>query len=162
MQQQSDATQQIGWGPVDGTATDPYNGLSTLHAPHGDGYDGKLEVFVRPANVGWVKMTSDEVTAVCPVTGQRDFYTVEIEYNSGMHCIESKSLKMYLGSFANTGIMCEALASTILDAVVEALMETTYVEVKVTQKSRGGITIEANAMFDPAGEDDDDDQSEPE
>lgn len=44
-------------------------------------------------------MTSDELTAVCPVTGQPDLYTATIEYWPAARCIESKSVKLYLSGY---------------------------------------------------------------
>jgi 7-cyano-7-deazaguanine reductase len=105
-----------------------------------------LETFARPENVREVRCTSDEVTALCPVTEQPDWYTVEICYEPKARCIESKSLKLYLHSFRNRGLFCEALASEILAEVVKAL-EPFRCEVSVEQKSRGGISIVATATW---------------
>jgi len=58
-----------------------------------------LETFPAPDLCDLVVMTSDEVTAVCPVTNQPDLYTVEIRYKPYNLCLESKSLKYYLQSF---------------------------------------------------------------
>ena len=90
-------------------------------------------------------MTSDELTAVCPITGQPDFYVARIEYRPGPLCLESKSLKLYLAQFREQGAFCEALAVTIRDDVAAALeLEHEAVEVTLTQKPRGGITIAAS------------------
>lgn len=48
-----------------------------------------LETFPNPG-VAHVAMTSDELVAVCPITGQPDFYTAAIEYSPGPLCLESK------------------------------------------------------------------------
>ena len=104
-----------------------------------------LETFPNPG-VATVSMTSDELVAVCPITGQADFYTAAIEYWPGPLCIESKSLKLYLASFRNEGVFCEALAVRIRDDVAAALeLPPEQVRVKLTQKARGGITIQATA-----------------
>jgi 7-cyano-7-deazaguanine reductase len=50
-----------------------------------------LEAFENPG-VTEVEMTSDELTAMCPVTGQADFYVVRIAYRPKKLCLESKSL----------------------------------------------------------------------
>ena len=50
----------------------------------------ELDTFPAPAGLGRVTMTSDELTALCPVTGQPDFYVVTIEYEPGPLCIEFK------------------------------------------------------------------------
>jgi 7-cyano-7-deazaguanine reductase len=104
---------------------------------------GGLETFPNPG-VSRVEMTSDELTAVCPVTGQPDMYIVTIEYWPGPLCIESKSLKLYLNSFRDQGHFAEALAVKIRDDAAEALKLTAdKVRVTLRQKSRGGITITA-------------------
>ena len=102
-----------------------------------------LETFANPG-VSHVEMTSDELTAVCPVTGQPDLYVATIEYWPGDLCIESKSLKLYLGSYRDEGHFCEALAVKIRDDVAETVeLPLEKVRVTLRQKSRGGVTITA-------------------
>jgi 7-cyano-7-deazaguanine reductase len=73
-------------------------------------------------------------------------YIATIEYTPGDLCLESKSLKLYLSSFRNEGVFCEALAVKIREDVAEALeLEEDGVQVSLTQKARGGITITAIA-----------------
>jgi 7-cyano-7-deazaguanine reductase len=104
-----------------------------------------LETFPNPG-VTEVEMTSDELTAICPVTSQPDLYTATIEYRPGALCLESKSLKLYLARFRNEGAFCEALAVRIRDDVAAALeVEADAVRVILRQKARGGITITATA-----------------
>ena len=89
-------------------------------------------------------MTSDELTAVCPVTGQPDLYLASIEYEPGPLCLESKSLKIYLSRYRNEGAFCEALAVRIRGDVADALeLARDKVHVTLEQKARGGITITA-------------------
>jgi 7-cyano-7-deazaguanine reductase len=109
-----------------------------------------LEVFPAPAHVRKVVLESDEVTSLCPVTGQPDWETVRIEFEPGPYCIESKSLKLYLWSFREEGAFCEALAARIAQDVFTAC-KPRWVKVLITQKSRGGITISAEASLpDPS------------
>jgi 7-cyano-7-deazaguanine reductase len=104
-----------------------------------------LESFPNPG-VTSVRMTSDELVAVCPITAQPDFYTAEIEYGPDRLCLESKSLKLYLATYRNEGVFAEALAVKIRDDVAAALeLEPADVVVTLTQKARGGITITATA-----------------
>jgi 7-cyano-7-deazaguanine reductase len=104
-----------------------------------------LETFPNPG-VSHVEMTSDELTAVCPVTGQPDLYVATIEYYPGELCLESKSLKLYLSRFRNEGAFGEALAVRIRDDVAAALaLDRDSVQVTLEQKARGGITITATA-----------------
>jgi len=104
-----------------------------------------LETFPNPG-VANVEMTSDELAALCPVTGQPDLYTATIEYQPTARCIESKSLKLYLNGYRNEGHFCEALAVKIRDDVAKALeLPSERVRVTLRQKARGGITITATA-----------------
>jgi 7-cyano-7-deazaguanine reductase len=111
----------------------------------GSSHYAGLETFPNPG-VSHVEMTSDELTAMCPVTDQPDFYVATIEYWPGDLCLESKSLKLYLSGYRNEGHFCEALAVKIRDDVVEALeLAPDKVRVTLRQKARGGISITATA-----------------
>jgi 7-cyano-7-deazaguanine reductase len=113
-----------------------------LGHPGSDHYAG-LETFPNPG-VAQVELTSDELTAVCPVTGQPDLYRVTITCRPDALCLESKSLKLYLSTFRNEGVFCEALAVRIRDDVAVALeLDVERVNVSLEQKARGGITITA-------------------
>jgi 7-cyano-7-deazaguanine reductase len=103
-----------------------------------------LETFPKPAHVTRVTMQSDEVTSLCPVTGQPDYETVTIDYEPDALCIESKSLKLYLWSFRQEGVFCEALAAQIASDVFAAARPFRCT-VTVEQRPRGGITIRAVA-----------------
>ena len=52
-----------------------------------------------------VIIDSDEFTAVCPLTGLPDFGTLFIKYVPKNLLIELKSLKYYLLSYTNVGIV---------------------------------------------------------
>ncbi|MEN6296615.1 MAG: preQ(1) synthase [Rectinema sp.] len=106
----------------------------------------ELETFPTPPSVTKVVLESDEVTSLCPVTGQPDWETVRIEFEPGNLCIESKSLKLYLWSFREEGVFCEALAARIAKDVFDAIKPKS-VAVSITQKPRGGITISAEARL---------------
>lgn len=101
-----------------------------------------------------VTYTSDEVTSLCPITGQPDWYTVTIDVQNSRMGIESKSLKLYLQSFRNEGQFCEAFADTIARDVYSAIRKPqptgwynhkAVVRVTVWQKPRGGVSISATA-----------------
>jgi hypothetical protein len=78
--------------------TDEFVALGHAGSEH---YAG-LETFENPG-VTRVEMTSDELTAVCPITGQPDMYVATIEYEAHRLCLESKSLKLYLARYRNEG-----------------------------------------------------------
>jgi 7-cyano-7-deazaguanine reductase len=121
--------------------TDEFVALGHAGSEH---YAG-LETFENPG-VARVEMTSDELTAVCQITGQPDMYVVTIEYGAQRLCLESKSLKLYLARYRNEGAFCEALAVRIRDDVAEALeLDPGDVTVTLRQKARGGITLTATA-----------------
>ena len=102
-----------------------------------------IETFPNPG-VSRVQMTSDELAAVCPITGQPDLYVAVIEYSPDALCLESKSLKLYLNRYRDEGHFCEALAVKIRDDVARALeLSEDSVRVSLEQKARGGITITA-------------------
>lgn len=103
-----------------------------------------FDTFPTPANVKKVVLESDELTSVCPITGQPDWYTIIIEYVPAALCLESKSLKLYLQKFRNDGIFGEALSGQIADDIFEALSAHS-VSVNLLQKPRGGISIRSIA-----------------
>ena len=103
-----------------------------------------LETFPNPG-VSHVELTSDELTAVCPITGQPDLYLATITYEPGPLCLESKSVKIYLSRYRNEGAFCESLAVRIRDDVAEALeLARDKVHVTLKQMARGGISITAS------------------
>jgi len=97
-----------------------------------------------------IQFASDEVAAVCPVTGQPDWYTVSIRFRPNGKSLESKSLKLYLQAFKNTGIFCEMFADRICADITETI-NPLVLSVIVVQKSRGGITLTAQAGHTSGG-----------
>jgi 7-cyano-7-deazaguanine reductase len=99
-----------------------------------------------------VRFTTEELTSVCPITGQPDISAVEIVYTPGEWCIESKSLKLYLWGFRDRPVFAEALAAEIAGEVFDTA-QAMSVTVILTQRPRGGITISATATRQrPMGE----------
>lgn len=101
-----------------------------------------VEVFPAPKNISTVTFDTDEVQSMCPVTNQPDISSVVIEYEPDQHCIESKSLKLYLWGFRDRAVFAEALAAEIAGEVM-ATAKPRRVCVTLTQHPRGGITITA-------------------
>jgi len=104
----------------------------------------KLEKFPAP-HVGLVTFVTSEVCALCPVTSQPDIYEVEIKYVPLQHCVESKSLKLYLMSFRDVGIFGEAITAKIADDFYYSI-NPKYVIVTSTQQIRGGLQMTATAI----------------
>jgi len=88
----------------------------------------------------FVKLTSDEFTCVCPITHQPDYATIKINYIPDKFLVESKSLKLYLTSFRNTGIFHEEVVNRIADDLIK-LLNPRYLEVEGLFSVRGGIAI---------------------
>jgi 7-cyano-7-deazaguanine reductase len=103
-----------------------------------------VESFPAPPTVTRVRFSTDEVSSVCPVTGQPDLSSVVIDYEPGPRCVESKSLKLYLWSFRDRPVFAEALAAEIA-AEISRSAEPKSVRVTITQHARGGIVTEATA-----------------
>lgn len=116
------------------------DGLTVLGATVRHAID-HLECFPAPEGCGRVRFTTEEVASICPVTGQPDISALVIDYRPNSHCIESKSLKLYLWSFRDRAIFAEALAAEIAREVMTTAGPH-HVEVSVTQRPRGGISIQ--------------------
>ena len=99
-----------------------------------------LETFPNPG-VSHVSMTSDELTAVCPITAQPDFYTAAIEYWPGRLCLESKSLKLYLNSYRNHGAFHEDCTVAIGKKLVD-LLKPKWLRIGGYWYPRGGMPID--------------------
>jgi 7-cyano-7-deazaguanine reductase len=89
----------------------------------------------------FVKLNCEEFTCVCPVTHQPDFAKLKIRYIPDEKLVESKSLKLYLTSFRNTGIFHEEVVNRIADDLIK-LLEPRYLEIEGNFSVRGGIAIE--------------------
>ncbi len=100
-----------------------------------------LDTFDAPRDMR-VGLTAFEVTSLCPVTGQPDYHTVTISYKPNNLCLESKSLKLYLGSFRNYGTFTEHLCSRIWKDLM-AVLSPKNLKVHIRSASRGGISVEA-------------------
>src|ERR1051325_8840364 len=61
----------------------------------------------HPDTLYRARFTVPEFTSLCPVTGQPDFAHLVIDYAPADWLVESKSLKLYLGSFRNHGAFHE-------------------------------------------------------
>ena len=109
----------------------------------------ELDVIPAREGLSMVAMSSNELTCVCPINDQPDYYQARIEYTPDKLCVESKSLKLYLMHFRDMNLFCEDLAVIIRDKVVETV-HPKYCKVSLTQNVRGGIIIEAASVFGQA------------
>jgi 7-cyano-7-deazaguanine reductase len=114
-----------------------------------------LEVFENPnpSRDYVIEHVAEEFTSVCPKTGHPDFGTVTVRYAGGQHCVELKSLKLYLQAFRNEGIFYEAVTNRIADDLARA-MAPRWLVVRTDWRGRGGIrsTIRVEVGEVPAAE----------
>jgi 7-cyano-7-deazaguanine reductase len=98
-----------------------------------------LETFANPApdRDYTVRIELPEFTCLCPLTGQPDFATITLEYVPDAHCIELKSLKLYIWSFRDQGAFHEAVTNRIRDDVVRVCAPR-FVRVTARFNVRGG------------------------
>ena len=88
-----------------------------------------------------VRFTAPEFTSLCPMTGQPDFAHLVIDYVPGEWLVESKSLKLYLGSFRNHGAFHEDCTVSIGRRLAEFLAPQ-WLRIGGYWYPRGGIPID--------------------
>ena len=93
-----------------------------------------------------VDIDTDEFTAVCPWTGLPDYGTLLISYVPGDSCIELKSLKFYLLSFRDVGIVQEHAVNRILNDLV-ASCQPQSMTVTLDYKVRGGLHTSVSVQY---------------
>ena len=91
-----------------------------------------------PNQKSQVEIDTDEFTAVCPWTGLPDYGDLLISYVPGDLCIELKSLKYYLLSYRDVGIVQEHAANRILNDLV-AICQPQSMKIVLDYKVRGGL-----------------------
>ena len=89
---------------------------------------------------------TEEFTAVCPWTGLPDFGKLVISYVPDRSLVELKSLKYYLTSYRNVGILQEHAVNRILQDLVK-LLAPVSMQVEAEYRERGGIRTRAVATY---------------
>jgi 7-cyano-7-deazaguanine reductase len=90
---------------------------------------------------------TEEFTCVCPWTGLPDFARLVIRYVPDQSLVELKSLKYYLTSYRNVGILQEHAVNRILQDLVQLLAPLSMV-VEADFKERGGLRTKAIARYE--------------
>jgi 7-cyano-7-deazaguanine reductase len=88
-----------------------------------------------------VRFTAPEFTSICPMPGQPDFAHIVIDYIPRDWLVESKSLKLYLGSFRNHGAFHEDCTLDIGKKLV-SLLDPEWLRIGAYWYPRGGIPID--------------------
>ena len=102
--------------------------------------------FHYPDSETEVVYETEEFTSVCPWTGLPDFARLVIRYVPHRSLVELKSLKYYLTSYRNVGILQEHAVNRILQDLVQLLQPVSMV-VEAEYKERGGIKTKAVARY---------------
>lgn len=117
-----------------------------------DDYDtidtGRLEAipFEYPGSVTEVEYIDPEFTSVCPWTGLPDFGVIKIVYQPGAKLVELKSLKYYMNSYRNVGILQEHVVNRIKEDLVQ-LITPAYLKVIGEFNPRGGLSTRVTAFY---------------
>jgi len=93
-----------------------------------------------------VTYETDEFTSVCPWTGLPDFARLIIWYVPASQLVELKSLKYYLTTYRNVGILQETAVNRILNDLV-ALLSPKSMIIEANFRERGGIRTKAVASY---------------
>ncbi|MBP6031697.1 MAG: NADPH-dependent 7-cyano-7-deazaguanine reductase QueF [Sphingobium sp.] len=88
-----------------------------------------------------VRFAAPEFTSLCPVTGQPDFAHLVIDYVPGETIVESKSLKLFLGSFRNHAAFHEDCTVGIGQRLCDE-MKPVWLRIGGYWYPRGGIPID--------------------
>lgn len=104
---------------------------------------GILEIFPTPG-IGVVMLGGlndvAEFTSLCPKTSQPDFARIIVRYAPRESCIESKSWKLYLGSYRNAKEFHETCVTKIAQDIAD-VCDPHWVDVRGEFTPRGGISI---------------------
>ena len=103
--------------------------------------------FQYPESATEVVYETDEFTFICPWTGLPDFARLSIKYVPGSRLVELKSLKYYLTSYRNVGILQEHAVNRVVQDLVQLLSPVSMV-VEAEYRERGGIKTKATARYD--------------
>ena len=85
-----------------------------------------------------IRIDTPEFTCLCPMTGQPDFASIQLEYIAHQRCLELKSLKLYFWSYRDQGVFHEAVTNQILSDLVTAISPR-FMRVSADFNVRGGV-----------------------
>ncbi|MDX1974926.1 MAG: preQ(1) synthase [Rickettsiales bacterium] len=88
-----------------------------------------------------IRFTCPEFTSICPITAQPDFAHLVIDYVPKDWIVESKSLKLFLGSFRNHGAFHEDCTVSIAKRIIQEI-KPTWLRIGGYWYPRGGIPID--------------------
>src|SRR6201996_5363352 len=100
----------------------------------------QIQTFANPApgRDYTIRMSIPQFPCLCPMTGQPDFATLELEYVPDKLCIELKALKLYIWSFRDRGTFHEAVTNEICSYLAAAIAPR-FMRLTAEFNVRGGI-----------------------
>ncbi|MFH0948333.1 MAG: preQ(1) synthase [Elusimicrobiota bacterium] len=93
-----------------------------------------------------IVVETDEFTCLCPWSHLPDFAHLKIVYVPDKLCVELKSLKLYLQSFRNVGIVHESVVNKILSDLVK-LVNPEEMHIEAIFNLRGGLKTTVKADY---------------
>lgn len=120
----------------------PVRGLDAIDA-------GCLLTFPYPTDGATqeIAIDTDEFTAVCPWTGLPDYGTLVVRYTPDRQCLELKSLKYYLLSYRDVGIVQEHVTDRLLRDLAAACRPR-RMTVTLDYRVRGGLHTVTTATYE--------------
>ena len=94
-----------------------------------------------------IVIDTDEFTALCPWTGLPDYGKLIVRYRPERQCLELKSLKYYLLSYRDVGIVQE-LATDRIVRDLAAACQPRRMTVTLDYKVRGGLHTVTEAVYE--------------
>jgi 7-cyano-7-deazaguanine reductase len=85
-----------------------------------------------------IHIDTPEFTCLCPLTGQPDFASIEVQYVPDQLCLELKALKLYFWSYRDQGAFHEAVTNQILSDLV-AVVAPRFMRINAEFNVRGGV-----------------------
>jgi len=104
-----------------------------------------------PQQEAEIVIDTDEFTALCPWTGLPDFGRLTLCYVPDRLCLELKSLKYYLLSYRQVGIVQEHAANRILQDLVNAC-HPRRMTLTLDYKVRGGLHTTVTVSYQKPSE----------
>lgn len=93
-----------------------------------------------------IEISIPEFTSVCPRTGLPDHGTLTLTYVPDKHCLELKSLKLYMLAYRNLGIFQENVVNRFLRDIVRAVKPVSATLVG-DFRPRGGVYSKITATW---------------
>lgn len=107
----------------------------------------ELDLIPWTGNPIRVTLDASEFTSHCPKTGQPDFATIAIEYQSDKFIVETKSVKLFMWQFRDKREFNEKLVDYIAATFFNQL-QPKWIRVVGKFAIRGGISVTAESFLE--------------